>query len=281
LNRKRAIGLLIITGIIWSTGGFLIKLIPWSPLAIAGVRSGFAGIIIFLYSRPNSIKFDNKTWYGAFCYALMVISFVMGNKLTTSGNVILIQYAAPVYVALFGYSFLGERSTKLDWTAIAIILIGLTCFFLEELSFGELWGNVFAVFSGIGFAGLTLFMRKQKNAKPIDSVLVGNVITFLLCAPFYIGGITDDPVSWMYISFLGFFQLGLAYVLYSIAIKHVSALDAIIYPVVEPILNPILAFIFLNEAMSGTAQLGGILVLLGVVGRGFFKQSSSKKVEPL
>ena len=265
------------TGIIWSTGGFLIKLIPWSPLAIAGIRSGFTAIIIFFYSRPNSIKFDKNTWYGAVCYALMVISFVMGNKLTTSGNVILIQYAAPVYVALFGYSFLGERSTKLDWTAIAIILIGLSCFFLEELSFSELWGNVFALFSGIGFAGLTLFMRKQKNAKPIDSVLVGNLITFLLCAPFYVGGITYDPIPWMYISFLGFFQLGLAYVLYSIAIKHVSALDAIIYPVVEPILNPILAFIFLNEAMSGTAQLGGILVLLGVVGRGLFKESSSKK----
>ena len=148
---------------------------------------------------------------------------------------------------------------------------------MEELSFSELWGNVFALFSGIGFAGLTLFMRKQKNAKPIDSVLVGNLITFLLCAPSYVGGITYDPIPWMYISFLGFFQLGLAYVLYSIAIKHVSALDAIIYPVVEPILNPILAFIFLNEAMSGTAQLGGILVLLGVVGRGLFKESSSKK----
>ena len=265
------------TGIIWSTGGFLIKLIPWSPLAIAGIRSGFTAIIIFFYSRPSSIKFDKNTWYGAVCYALMVISFVMGNKLTTSGNVILIQYAAPVYVALFGYSFLRERSTKIDWTAIAIILIGLSCFFLEELSFSELWGNVFALFSGIGFAGLTLFMRKQKNAKPIDSVLVGNLITFLLCAPFYVGGITYDPIPWMYISFLGFFQLGLAYVLYSIAIKHVSALDAIIYPVVEPILNPILAFIFLNEAMSGTAQLGGILVLLGVVGRGLFKESSSKK----
>ena len=277
MNRKRAIGLLIMTGIIWSTGGFLIKLIPWSPLAIAGIRSGFTAIIIFFYSRPSSIKFDKNTWYGAVCYALMVISFVMGNKLTTSGNVILIQYAAPVYVALFGYSFLGERSTKIDWTAIAIILTGLSCFFLEELSFSELWGNVFALFSGIGFAGLTLFMRKQKNAKPIDSVLVGNLITFLLCAPFYVGGITYDPIPWMYISFLGFFQLGLAYVLYSIAIKHVSALDAIIYPVVEPLLNPILAFIFLNEAMSGTAQLGGILVLLGVVGRGLFKESSSKK----
>ena len=83
----------------------------------------------------------------------MVICFVVGNKLTSSGNVILIQYAAPVYVALFGYYILGERSTKIDWIAIIIILTGLVCFFLEELSFQQLWGNTLALLSGVGFAG--------------------------------------------------------------------------------------------------------------------------------
>jgi Predicted permease, DMT superfamily len=197
--------------------------------------------------------------------------------LTTAGNVILIQYAAPVYVALFGFSFLGERSTKIDWLAILIILIGLGCFFLEELSFGELWGNILALLSGFGFAGLTLFMRKQKNDRPIDSVLVGNLITFLLCSPFYFNNLTNDQASWGLISFLGIIQLGLAYILYSTAIKHVSALDAIIYPVIEPLFNPMLAFVFLGEAMSGTAFLGGGLVLLGVVGRGILKEMIIKK----
>ena len=180
MNRNSAICLLILTGVIWSSGGFIIKLIPWPPLAIAGLRSGFTLIIILLYSKPNTFKFGVNTWAGALCYALMVICFVMGNKMTTAGNVILIQYAAPVYVALFGFSFLGERSTKIDWIAIIIILIGLGCFFLDELTFNELWGNTLALLSGFGFAGLTLFMRKQKNARPIDSVLIGNLLTFLI-----------------------------------------------------------------------------------------------------
>ena len=76
-------------------------------------------------------------------------------------------------------------------------------------------------------------MRKQKKDNHIDSVLHGNIITFLVCSPFYHNGVTYEPVNWAYIIFLGFFQLGLAYVLYSIAIKRVSALDAIIYPVIE------------------------------------------------
>ena len=280
MNRRSAIGLLILTGVIWSTGGFLIKLIPWPPMAIAGIRSGFTALVIFLYSRPKKFVFGINTWAGAFCYALMVICFVAGNKMTTAGNVILIQYAAPVYVALFGFSFLQERSTKIDWFAILVILIGLGCFFIEELSFSELWGNTLALLSGFGFAGLTLFMRKQKNDRPIDSVLVGNLITFLFCSPFYINNLTNDLSSWGLISFLGIIQLGLAYILYSTAIKHVSALDAIIYPVIEPLFNPMLTFVFLGEAMSGTALLGGGLVLLGVVGRGILKEMLIYKKNP-
>ena len=81
---------------------------------------------------------------------------------------------------MYKRQILGERSTKIDWIAIIIILTGLVCFFLEELSFQQFWGNALALLSGAGFAGLTLYMRKQKNDNPIDSVLVGNIITFLL-----------------------------------------------------------------------------------------------------
>jgi drug/metabolite transporter (DMT)-like permease len=77
------------------------------------------------------------------------------------------------------------------------------------------------------------------------------------------------------IIFLGMIQLGLAYILYSTAIKYVSALDAVIYPVIEPIFNPMFTFLFLGEAMSSTAQIGGVLVLLGVIGRGLIQKSSS------
>ena len=99
MNRRSAIGLLLLTGVIWSTGGFLIKLIPWAPMAIAGIRSGFTALVIFFYSRPKKFVFGINTWAGAFCYALMVICFVAGNKMTTAGNVILIQYACLLYTS--------------------------------------------------------------------------------------------------------------------------------------------------------------------------------------
>ena len=149
MSRKLAILLLIITGVLWSTGGLLIKLIPWSPISIAGIRSGLSALIIYLYSKPYSKGFGRNIWAGAFCYSVMVVSFVFANKITASGNVILIQYAAPIYVALFGYSFLGEKASKIDWVTIAIIIFGLSCFFYEDLSLNQKWGNFLAIFSAL------------------------------------------------------------------------------------------------------------------------------------
>ena len=268
MRRRSAIGFLVLTGIIWSTGGFMIKMIPWPPLVIAGLRSGIAAIVIYLYDRPQKLPVGKYTLGGAVAYAVMVIFFVLANKLTTAGNTILIQYTAPVYVALFGYSFLGEKAGFKDWITILIIITGLLLFFLDELSGTSLWGNIAALFSGFGFAGLILFLRKQKHGRPIDSVLLGNLLTFSLCTPFIVQDVTFEADVWLKIIFLGIIQLGLAYILFTIAIKHVTALDAVIYPVVEPICNPIFSYIFLNETLGFFARIGGLLVLAGVIGRG-------------
>ena len=277
MNRKYAILLLIVTGIIWSSGGLFIKLIPWSPISIAGIRSGLSALVIYIYRRSAAIYLGKYVWAGAISYSVMVICFVFANKITTSGNVILIQYATPIYVALFSFSFLGEKANIADWVSIIVIFLGLSSFFYEDLSYFQFWGNILSILSGIGFAGLTLCMRKEKKANPVDCVLMGNILTFLVCIPFYKNGVTLDIKPWVSIIFLGVIQLGLSYIFFSIAIKYVKALDAIIYPVIEPLVNPLLTFLFLGELMSNTAVFGGALIIIGVVGRGFYQNLYSNQ----
>ena len=255
----------------------MVKVIPWPPLVLAGIRSGIAALVIFLYDKPTHLRFGKFTVGGAISYAIMVIFFVLANKMTTSGNAILIQYTAPVYVAIFSFWFLGEKSNTIDWITILIMLFGLGLFFFDKLSFTELWGNIAALIAGFGFAATILFMRKQKMGRPIDSVLLGNLITFFVCIPFIMSDVTFDVKPWIGISYLGIVQLGLSYVFFSKAIRYVSALDAIIYPVIEPIFNPILAFFFLGELMSGNAQIGGVLVLIGVISRGLLQVATTTK----
>ena len=272
MKREKAIILLLFAGAMWSLGGLLIKSIPWPPLAISGMRGGIAAIVIYIYSRNDKITITKDKIIAACFYTLVVTLFVMANKLTTAGNAILLQYTAPVYVALFGYMFLGERSTFVDWATIMILLLGLALFFFDDLSFNGYLGNVLAILSGMSFAGLTLLLRKQKDDSPSDSILLGNILTLVIGLPVILGGTEFDLNSIILILLLGVLQLGVPYILYTTAIKHVTALDAIIFPIIEPILNPILVFIVLGETLGAWSVFGGALVLSGVIFRAILKK---------
>ncbi len=272
MKHSTAVFYLILTGLLWSLAGVLIKSIPWPPLAIAGLRSGLAALTMLVYLKRPTITWSKYQIGSAFAYAATVTLFVVANKLTTAGNAILLQYTAPVYVALMSYSLLGERSTKVDWLAIIFMLTGLVLFFLDDLTTEGYLGNVCAIAAGVAFAVFTVLLRKQKNASPGESILLGNILTLIIGLPAIMTSVTWEIQPWIFTFILGIFQLGIPYILFTIAIKHVSALDAIIYPTIEPIINPILVYIFIGEALGPWAVWGGALVLGGVLFRGIVQK---------
>ena len=277
----RAIIFLVLAAILWSLGGILIKWIEWNPVAIAGVRSGIAALLILTILRRPRLNWSVPQIGGAIAYAGTVILFVMANKLTTAANAILLQYTAPIYVALFGAWFLKERTNWMDWATIFCVLGGMVLFFLDDVSGGGLLGNILAVCSGLCFAALVLFMRKQKDESPLESVFWGNILTALIGLPFMFGSMPSTS-SWVGLLFLGVFQLGFSYILYSIAIKQVRALEAILIPVIEPILNPIWVFLLMGETPGPWALVGGVIVIISVTSRciiSTFKNSATVELE--
>ncbi len=265
-QQKRAVFFLVLTALLWSSGGLFIKLISWNPLAIAGARSGIAALVIFAFRRRMSLNLSFARLGGALCYAGTVILFVAANKLTTAANAIVLQYTAPVYVALLSYWFLRERIRKSDVLMIAAAIGGMALFFLDDLSAGGFWGNIVAILSGIAFAGVALFLRKQKAGSPVESVFLGNLLTLLIGLPFMLQS-SPNIAGWMGLILMGVFQLGCSYLLYAEAIKHVTALEGILIPILEPILNPIWVFLMLKEKPGGWAILGAVIVLISVTVR--------------
>ena len=259
----QAILLLLTAAILWSFGGVLIKFVMWNPLAIAGMRSAIAGLFLSLFLRKPKISFSKVQLACAIAYASTVTAYVVGNKLTTAANVILLQYTAPIYVALFGSWFLNERAHLFDWVVILICIGGMVLFFLDELTLGGLWGNVISVFSGITFGAMILLLRKQKSGSPLESVLLGNMLVALVMLPFMFESMPDMR-SWVGLGLLGTFQLGLSYVLYSIAIKRVSALEGVLVPFVEPVLNPVWVFLLVGESPGPWAIAGGIVIFVTI-----------------
>ncbi|MEM7230568.1 MAG: EamA family transporter, partial [Planctomycetota bacterium] len=99
---------------------------------------------------------------------------------------------------------------------------------------------------------------------PTESALLGNALTFLIGAPFLIARAPAFDADWLGVVFLGVFQLGVSYVFFTKAIRHVSALDGILVPVIEPVLNPIWVYLVIGETMETTA-IGGAALVIGMI----------------
>lgn len=264
---RRAVWLLVACVLLWSTSGVLIKQSSLNALAIVGGRSAIAAVVLWLFLRRPNFTWSAPQVGGAIAYFFMVVFFVQATVLTSAANAILLQYTAPIWVAIFSYWFLGERLRAMDYVVIALILAGMLLFFGDALTPAGMLGNVLAVLAGVAMAWMTLFMRKQKNTSSLETVLLGNLLAAAVGLPFlFMSHI--QPLDWAIVGFLGIFQLGLPFLLYAIAIRSLSAIETILISCLEPVLNPVLVFVFVGETPGPMAMLGGAIVLLAVLGRG-------------
>ncbi len=266
-DSRNAKFLLVLTALLWSSGGWLIKSVGVGPLMVAGLRSLVTGIVLVLAFRPGLAWRDRSLWWGAASYAATVISFVVATKWTSAANAILLQSTAPVYVALFGGFFLGERIRALDLATIGLVFVGMLFFFGDELSLEGFRGNVIGLASGFFFAWFILITRRFGQASPLGMIVVGNFLAAALALPFALGGPAPGPSDWLALLALGVFQLAIPYALYARAIPHVRAIDAVLIVLIEPILNPVWVFLFVGERPGFLALVGGGIVLGAVTAR--------------
>ncbi|MBU3699871.1 MAG: DMT family transporter [Candidatus Kapabacteria bacterium] len=277
LMHGRAVIALVICAVLWSSGGLLIKLLPLSPLAIAGLRSVIAASVMFAWTRRQGPL--RPTWSGAqigsiISYMFTVVLFVWATKTTTAANAILLQYTAPIWVALLSAVITRERLQRTDVIVVCCVMAGMIVFFLDALSPGALLGNILAIASGIAFAGVALFMRAQRGESNTESIILGNVLTTIVCLPLA-GGIPAPSWDWIGpLLALGILQLGISYLLYSWALAHVTALEAVLITVLEPLLNPLWVVLAIGEVPAPMSIIGGAIVLLAVIWGQFSRRTS-------
>lgn len=273
-NKKvSTIILLAVTATMWSLGGLLIKSVNTHPLAISGTRSAISCLIILLYVKKPKFNWSIPQIAAGVAYASMVICFVVSNKFTTAANAILLQYTAPIFVALLSALMLREKPKTIDWVTIAVVLGGMVLFFLESIDTKGLTGDIFGLLSGISYALFTIFMRMQKNGSPVESVILGNAITAVVGLPFLFTALPDSK-GWLCLVILGVVQLGIPYILYSKAIKDATALEASLITMIEPVLNPIWVILILGEIPGVLSIIGGIIVIATVAIRCIIVSSS-------
>lgn len=260
---------------LFSSGGALIKAVSLTAWQVASFRSAVAALALLVMLPEARRRPRVPALLVGVSYAGTMVLFVLANKLTTAASTIFLQSTAPLYVLLLSPWLLKEKVRGADLFYMAVLGLGLGAFFvgLDPVSAtapNPGLGNVLALLSGVFWAltvmGLRALGRGDSDWSPAAS-LYGNVIAFLGCLPMALPVVSSRPVDWAMVAGLGTFQIALAYVFLIRGLRQVTALEASLLLLLEPVLNPIWAWLVHGERPGSWSLAGGCLILAATLAK--------------
>ena len=265
--RTHGVLLIAAAALLWSTGGIGIKGIPDTALKVAFYRSAIATVFLLVWFRPRIPRWSAVFVGSIVSYAACLVSFVVATKWTTAANAIFLQYAGVVWVLLLAPVLLKEPFRRKDAIAVVAALAGMALFFAGRFEARGMNGNLMAIVSSLFFAMLILSLRRLRDVGAEAAVTYGNVVTAAVLLPFVAGDLTLTVRSSAVLIFLGVVQIALAYILFVAGLEQVTATQASLTGMIEPIANPIWVFLVLGERPSGFALAGACIVLAAIAWR--------------
>jgi drug/metabolite transporter, DME family len=258
---------LLATAVLFSTGGAAVKACQFTSWQVAAFRSVFAAMAL-LATLPSARRRWTPSVVGVGAsQATTMLLFVWSTKLTTAANAIFLQSTAPLYVLLLAPLLLREPIRRTDVLFLVAFATGLAAIVLGDAPATATapdprLGNWLATASGVSWAFTVMGFRwaAREGSAFGATLLAGNVLVALAGLPlaFPVAGRATD---WAIVAGLGFFQIGLAYAFLQIGMREVSAFEASLLMLLEPVLNPVWTWLVHGERIGAATLVGGALVL--------------------
>jgi drug/metabolite transporter, DME family len=259
--------------LLWSTGGLFIKLISFSAMQLSFFRCAIAALTFALIFKKRILLINKLCIINSIIYAVVLIAFVIATKTTTAANAIFLQATAPIYVLIFEPILTKTKYDRVNIITVGVCVVGMILFFVGKLEPGHLEGNLVALISGITFAAFFLGMKKNDQQYQQSSIFWGNIIVALVCIPFLASlELISFSDIWM-VSFLGVFQIAIAYAFFASGLKRIIAVEASIISMIEPVLNPVWVFLGYGEIPTVFAIIGGTIILGAIIVRTIYSGS--------
>jgi drug/metabolite transporter, DME family len=181
--------------------------------------------------------------------------------------------AAPVIVALFSTFIARERLTLATLIALVGALAGTILLVVARAhpSSGNvsLFGVALAFLSACGYAGFILCGRRLSSdyhALQVNAVAFGTGALLLLFVATFTQLVVVYPLwGWFLLLYLGCVPTGLAFALFQIGMRSLSATVVSIITMLEPLMAAVLAWIFFQEQLTSLGLLGAALLLGSMV----------------
>jgi drug/metabolite transporter (DMT)-like permease len=276
LQRSTSLLLLLISAVLFSTGGAAIKAIELTPWQVASFRSGAAALALILLLPEARKGWNRRMLPAAAAYSGTLLTFALATKLTTSANAIFLQSAAPVYLLLLGPLWLKEPVRRRDLLFAASVGLGVALLMARtEMASATApdpaTGNLLGAMSGVFWALTVASLRSLGRAggAALTSVAAGNLFAFLMALPPALPVVRISALDISVLLYIGVIQIGLAYVCLTRALRHVQAFEAAAILLVEPALNPIWAWALHGERPGALSLAGGAVILTAVGAKAF------------
>ncbi|HTY40602.1 MAG TPA: DMT family transporter [Thermoanaerobaculia bacterium] len=266
-SERRGLLLVAAAALLWSTGGIGIKWLSQPPLVIAFYRSATAAVALFAIFRPRVWRWTPAFLVGIASYAGCLTTFCLATKWTSAANAIFLQYCGVVWVLLAAPLILEEPFYRRDAIAVAVAFAGMLLFFVGRFESRGYAGEIAALTSSVFFAILVLSLRRERGGGAEAVVTYGNVLAALALLPFVHGQLAVPRLDAVVLTALGVLQIGVAYALFVAGLRHITATEASLVGMLEPISNPIWVFLFLGESPGAYSVLGGAIVLGAIAWR--------------
>jgi drug/metabolite transporter (DMT)-like permease len=260
-EHQKGILAIVIAALLWSTGGLFIKLISLDAYQLSFYRSIFSALTFMVLFRKRVFIFNFPIFLNGLFYAGILILFVIATKLTTAANAIFLQYTAPIYVLILEPILLKTKLRRINVISVIISFIGMSLFFVGEISPSHFEGNLVALLSGICFAAFLIRIRKSDESYRVPAIFWGNIFIPVLCFNSVFPEFQIDLKNMLMVMYLGIFQIGLAYAVFTYSIKRIEGIEAALIAMIEPVMNPIWVYIGYGERPSTFAIVGGLIIL--------------------
>lgn len=278
---------IVLAAILWSLSGAFTKVLtqptilglcspeiePWSfggrdfPIQIACWRSIFGGFVLAPALRRSQIRVRPIMFFMAICFAVMTFTFISAQALGTAANAILLQYSGALWMWLASVFLLGEPADRRGTIALVLGMIGIAIIVAGGWQQGELLVIGIALLSGLTYGIVIVCLRSLRDLSSSWLTVWNQLFSALLLLPLVLA---LRPPTWSQLAFLALFgslQMGLPYWLMARGLRVVNPQEAGALTLLEPLLNPLWAFLIAGEAPHFWTFVGGAIILFALLWR--------------
>jgi drug/metabolite transporter, DME family len=271
----RGRSLVILAALLWSTSGFFVKspvFEGWPGATLAFYRALFAGLVIVPLVRRPAWHWGMLPMIGVF--AAMSYTYITSMSLMSSsaaGSALWLQCTAPVWVLLVGVFAFGEKAVWRDWLLVGCSTIGVAVMILFRTAGAPPLAIGLGLLSGVFYSGIILSLRQLRAYDSAFLAVLNQFGTAVVLAPLAFGPLALAPIpwptatQWLVLAAFGMFQLGIPYLLFGLALRHVPGHEASVIALLEPLLLPLWIYLAWGDAPDGITYIGGGWILAGLL----------------